>query len=83
MQTRKLGNLWLEFVTNNYKAQIKRFDNPSQFGINNGKISKLWIQHKTKKHTVINYDRGWDIRLKKSHPKELKDLYNKIIKKYN
>ncbi len=38
---------------------VKHFDEPSRFGINGGKISKLMI----KKDGVItcNYDRGWDV----------------------
>ena len=32
----------------------KVYDEPSDFGINNGKISKLWIDG------MANYDRGWD-----------------------
>ena len=38
---------------------VKVYDEPSKFGINNGKISKL--QLKQNGEIVANYDRGWDI----------------------
>ena len=38
---------------------VKHYDDGSQYGINEGRISKLTL----KRHgeTVCNYDRGWDI----------------------
>lgn len=41
-----------------YRYQVKVYDAPSKYGINQGRISKLWVQLEGK--TVINYDRGWD-----------------------
>lgn len=41
---------------------IKHYDNPSKYGINGGRISKLML--KIGDEVVANYDRGWDI-----HPK--------------
>ena len=38
---------------------VKVYDEPSKFGINNGKISKL--QLKQNGEIVANYDRDWDI----------------------
>ena len=38
---------------------LKKYDEPSKFGINNGKISKL--QLKQNGEIVATYDRGWDI----------------------
>lgn len=35
-----------------FNAQV--YDEPSDYGINNGKVSKLWIDG------MANYDRGWD-----------------------
>ena len=40
-----------------YKRQV--YDEPSKFGINHGKISKLQLKQNGK--IVANYDRGWDI----------------------
>lgn len=39
---------------------VKHYKNPSKFGINNGRISKLIL--KIDDTIVANYDRGWDIR---------------------
>ena len=38
---------------------FKVFEEPSQFGIDGGKISKLML--KCNGEIVCNYDRGWDI----------------------
>ena len=39
---------------------MKVYDEPSQYGINGGKISKLMI--KRNGQIVCNYDRGWDVQ---------------------
>lgn len=38
---------------------VKHFEEPSEFGIDEGRISKLDLRVKGK--IVANYDRGWDI----------------------
>ena len=49
-----------------YSAKV--FDVGSEFGINNGRISKLQVVKDIREdswnwdNTIINYDRGWDIR---------------------
>jgi hypothetical protein len=48
----KVGGSWFHYW-------IKVYDEPSQFGIDNGRISKLML--KRKGEVVCNYDRGWDI----------------------
>lgn len=51
-----------------YKYEAKVYDVGSKYGINNGRISKLKVVNDigpnswTWDNTVINYDRGWDIR---------------------
>lgn len=42
------------------KYQVKAFDKGSEYGINGGKISKLWIRLDGK--IIASYDRGWDIK---------------------
>ena len=49
----KVGNSWFHYW-------IKVFDEPSPFGIEEGRISKLML--KRKGEVVCNYDRGWDIK---------------------
>lgn len=51
--TLKVGNSWFHYW---YKV----FDEPSRFGIDEGRISKLML--KRKDEIVCNYDRGWDIK---------------------
>lgn len=74
-----MGGKWISGENEELRWQIKRFDVGSQFGINNGRISVLWIQRKSNMETVANYDRGWDIEPKS----DANVLYNDIIEKYN
>ena len=37
---------------------MKRYDNPSNMGIDQGRISKLTLKVDGK--IILNYDRGWD-----------------------
>ena len=39
---------------------VKQYEEPSQFGIEGGRVSKLML--KRKGQIVCNYDRDWDIR---------------------
>ncbi len=39
---------------------LKAYDEPSEYGINGGKISKLLIERNGV--TTCNYDRGWDVK---------------------
>lgn len=55
------------------------YENPSTYGIDNGRISKLEIRDKNK-NFLANYDRGWDI---KPTNLNVEKFYNEIIKKYN
>lgn len=42
------------------RYQAKAHEEGSVFGINEGRISKLWLQ--INGQTVANYDRGWDVK---------------------
>lgn len=42
-----------------YKYMVKHYGKGSQYGIENGKISKLFVTRKDM--IVLNYDRGWDV----------------------
>ena len=44
-----------------YRYDAKVYDEGSEFGINGGRISKLWIED-SRKFPVASYDRGWDIK---------------------
>lgn len=41
----------------NYSMKV--FEEPSEYGINKGRISKLTLKNNNK--VIANYDRGWDI----------------------
>lgn len=49
----KVGSSWFHYW-------IKVFDEPSRFGIEGGRISKLML--KRKGEIVCHYDRSWDIK---------------------
>lgn len=51
---------FIKLIAGRFKIEAKVYDEPSQYGINNGRISKLWIQNKNSGKTIANYDRGWD-----------------------
>ena len=57
---------------------VKHYDEPSKFGINNGRISKLTIKVDGK--VTCNYDRGWDIE---PQDEVTKVAYAILLKDYN
>ena len=64
---------WIEGRIDDYTYQAKVYACGSQFGINDGNISKLWICHTATREVVVNYDRGWDIEPTDEHIKEMVD----------
>ena len=62
-----------------YRIQMVRFDEPSQYGIRLGRISKLWVAE-AGNEPVINFDRGWDVRPKTA---EAKTMLAAITKQFN
>jgi hypothetical protein len=52
-----------------YKWSAKLYDEPSTFGINDGRVSKLEVINSTER--IIHYDRGWDIKPKKADHKNI------------
>lgn len=71
---------WIELQEGELTATILRFENGSQYGIKNGRISYLEIMSSA--GTEIRYDRGWDY-LGAEHKKETQAFYENIIKEYN
>lgn len=57
-------------------VEAKIYNTPSQFGINNGRISKLWIQD-SDRTVLVNYDRGWDVKPEEGTPAD--KLTKKIV----
>ena len=66
-----------------YTFEAKLFDEGSDYGIKNGRVSKLMIWDEEVRRAkqnifdacIMNYDRGWDIRVKK----ENKEIYNTVM----
>lgn len=50
--------MWAYGKINGFEYQVKYFTEGSDYGINGGKISKLWIKGTEGK---AYYDRGWDL----------------------
>ena len=67
----KIGTIYV------YEYQVKCYEVGSQFGINGGRISKLFMRKDDE--IVVSYDREWDI-----YP-EAADLpaYEKLLAMYN
>lgn len=59
---------------------VKAFQKPSQWGIENGRISKLTVRIDGK--ITINYDRGWDISPHEDD-RESMIAYRILMMKYN
>ncbi|MGX9818204.1 DUF7678 domain-containing protein [Lactococcus lactis] len=58
--------------------EVKHFEAGSKYGINGGKISKLWIHQNGK--WLVNYDRGWDVQA--SSP-IAKAALKEVLRRYN
>lgn len=70
--------MWSQGNDSEYKFYIKHFDKPSEFGINGGRISKLWMERDG--ITVCSYDRGWDIE---PIDDETRHAYEMLLERYN
>lgn len=68
----------LEINGVNVEYYIKHFAEPSQYGIDGGRISKLQLRNGG--YLVCNYDRGWDVEPVGDLAKE---VVAKLIKKFN
>lgn len=51
---------WTRGTYGPFEFEVKHWPEPSVFGIDEGRISKLWVTRRTSYTTVAAYDRGWD-----------------------
>lgn len=65
---------WCNGVMGDYWFEAKQFDVGSDFGINEGRVSKLHITHDGA--DVVCYDRGWDVKASPQH----RTAYKNILK---
>lgn len=54
----QVDDLWHRFKDGDYDGVAKIYDTPSEYGINDGRVSKFELKYKGK--PILNYDRGWD-----------------------
>ena len=67
-----------------YDFQIKHFDEPSEYGIDSGRISKLWMRRRGDAQAVLGYDRGWQRGFTpRCKGAEVRAAYRAIIAKFN
>lgn len=77
-KSRLSGVPWIDFSEGDYSGQAKLYDRPSDYGINGGRVSKLYLTHKGQ--PIANYDRGWGTEDNKFEiAPEHKDFYDKIL----
>ena len=73
-----MKNGWKTSRINNCEYWVKSFENASEYGINEGRISKLSVNRDDQE--IISYDRGWDIEPKTDEDKQ---ILSQLIAKYN
>lgn len=61
-----------------YRYAVKHFEEPSEFGYNEGRASKIWIERN--RETVFNYDRGMDVM---AADKDTKAVLQMLLDKFN
>ena len=67
-----------------YDFQIKHFDEPSEYGIDSGRISKLWMRRRGDAQAVLGYDRRWERGFTpRGKSAEVRAAYRAIIAKFN
>lgn len=61
-------NGWIKGKVGRYTFSAKVYDEGSEYGINEGRVSKVSVWDKAKRTSegffpacILNYDRGWDI----------------------
>lgn len=74
--------MWSQgIITHNgkaYRYSVKHYDEPSQFGYNEGRASKIWIQRGSVE--VFNFDRGDDVF---PADKDTEAVLQMLLDKYN
>ena len=70
--------MWSKGEIRGCKFEVKHFEQGSEWGIDGGRISKLWV---TKDGLEIaSYDRGWDVL---PATDEAQEVTSEIIQRFN
>ena len=70
--------MWSKGEIRGCKFEVKHFEQGSEWGIDGGRISKLWV---TKDGIEIaSYDRGWDVL---PATDEAQEITSEIIQRFN
>jgi hypothetical protein len=70
--------MWSTGYENGCRYWIKHYEEGSMFGINNGRISKLYVTLGGR--VIMNYSRGWDVKPGNAGAKA---LLRKLLEVYN
>ena len=70
---------WIRFFLKGYKVSAKVFSEPSDYGINKGRISKMTV-HSPQSVLVYHYDRGEDLNPSSKGAKDIVDEIVRIFK---
>ena len=70
--------MWRNGIINGCEYWVKSFDEPSVYGIDEGRISKLTVRRDDRE--IISYDRGWDLE---PQTDEDRAILETLMKKYN
>ena len=70
--------MWTVGKIDGFDFEVKHFEEGSGFGIDEGRISKLFLSKAGK--IYVSYERGWEVRPTR---KRAKCAYEKLLKKFN
>lgn len=70
--------MWTTGYRDGYYYEIKYYSEGSVYGIDVGRISKMYISKNGL--TVVNYDRGWDVE---PEDQEAREIYESLLKRFN
>ena len=76
----KVADNWTCGSIGEFGFEIKHYQNPSRYGIDGGRISKLYLYWKGTYGCVAHYERGWD---KVPHFRAAQDAIDTLVTLWN
>ena len=77
----KVMDSWVKGSYKDYDFTYMLFEEPSKYGIEGGKVSKLCIKGEDG-DWLVNYDRGWDVKPTEDILSDYTDILN-YLEAYN